>query len=55
MTAAPELWFVAGAQHLYGSEPLRLVDEHAREIAAALDAAAAVPLPVRHRGTVTTP
>ena len=55
MTGAPELWLVAGAQHLYGSEPLRLVDENAREIAAALDAAAAVPLPVRHRGTVTTP
>jgi len=55
MTATPELWFVAGAQHLYGPEPLGLVDEHAREIAAALDAAAAVPLPVRHRGTVTTP
>jgi L-arabinose isomerase len=55
VTGAPELWFVAGAQHLYGPEPLGLVDEHAREIAAALDAAAPVPLPVRHRGTVTTP
>jgi len=55
MNDTPELWFVAGAQHLYGPEPLRLVDDHAREIAAALDAAEAVPLPVRHRGTVTTP
>jgi L-arabinose isomerase len=55
VSGTPELWFVAGAQHLYGPEPLRLVDEHAREIAAALDAAAAVPLPVRHHGTVTTP
>jgi L-arabinose isomerase len=51
----PELWFVAGAQHLYGPEPLRAVDAHAREIAAALDAATAVPLPVRAKGTVTTP
>jgi L-arabinose isomerase len=51
----PELWFVTGAQHLYGPEPLRLVDEHARVIAAALDAAEAVPLGVRHHGTVTTP
>jgi L-arabinose isomerase len=52
--APPELWFVAGAQHLYGPEPLRAVDAHAREIAAALDDAAAIPLPVRHRGVVTT-
>jgi L-arabinose isomerase len=51
----PELWFVAGAQHLYGPEPLAAVDAHAREIAAALDAAQAIPLPVRHRGTLTTP
>jgi L-arabinose isomerase len=50
----PELWFVAGTQHLYGPEPLRAVDTHAREIAAALDGAAAIPLPVRHRGVVTT-
>ena len=51
----PQLWFAAGAQHLYGPEPLRAVDDHAREIAAALDAAPAIPLPVRHAGTVTTP
>ncbi|HKT43885.1 MAG TPA: L-arabinose isomerase [Gaiellaceae bacterium] len=51
----PELWLVAGAQHLYGEEPLRVVDAHAREVAAALDAAAAIPVPVRHRATVTTP
>jgi L-arabinose isomerase len=51
----PELWFVAGAQHLYGPGPLHAVDGHAREIAAALDAAAAIPLPVRHRGVVSTP
>jgi L-arabinose isomerase len=51
----PELWFVAGAQHLYGPGPLRSVDDHAREIAGALDAAAAIPLAVRHRGVVTTP
>ena len=51
----PELWFVAGAQHLYGPGALHAVDGHAREIAAALDAAAAIPLPVRHRGVVSTP
>jgi L-arabinose isomerase len=51
--APPELWFVAGAQHLYGPDPLRAVEAHAREIAAALDEAAAIPLPVRLRGVVT--
>jgi len=50
----PELWFVAGAQHLYGAEPLRAVDDHAREIAGALDASPEIPLPIRHRGVVAT-
>jgi L-arabinose isomerase len=39
----PEVWFLTGSQDLYGQETLRQVAEHAREIAAHLDAA----LPVR--------
>jgi len=50
-----ELWLVAGSQDLYGEEPLRRVDEHAREIAAALDGAAAIPVRVRYRGVSRTP
>ena len=33
-----EVWFVTGSQHLYGEEALRAVEEHAGEVAAALDA-----------------
>ena len=29
-----EVWLVAGSQELYGTEALRQVEEHAREIAA---------------------
>ncbi len=50
-----ELWFVTGSQHLYGEEALRVVDAHAREVAAALDAAEAIPAAVVHKPVVTTP
>jgi L-arabinose isomerase len=50
-----ELWFVTGSQHLYGHSALRTVDDHAREVAAALDAAPAIPTRVRHKGTASTP
>ena len=50
-----ELWLVVGAQHLYGTSALQAVDQHAGEVAGALDAAAAVPTAVRHSATVTTP
>ena len=50
-----ELWFVAGSQHLYGAETITQVDAHAAEVAAALDAEAAVPVRVVHRPVVTTP
>jgi L-arabinose isomerase len=50
-----EVWFVAGSQHLYGDDAIAQVDLHAAEIAAALDAAGAVPVAVVHKGVVTTP
>ena len=39
-----EVWFVTGSMELYGEEALRQVAEDARQIAAALDAAAAIPV-----------
>ena len=39
-----ELWFVTGSQEMYGSETLARVDEHAGEIAAALDGDDAIPV-----------
>ena len=47
-----EVWFLTGSQELYGDEVLRQVDEHAREIAGALDSEAAIPVRVAHRPVV---
>jgi len=41
-----EVWFIPGSHLLYGEVVLGEVDEHAREIAAALDAAAEIPVRV---------
>jgi L-arabinose isomerase len=51
----PELWFVCGSQHLYGPEPLKEVEANARAVAAALDAAEAIPLKIRFKALLTTP
>jgi L-arabinose isomerase len=50
-----EVWFLTGSQDLYGEDALRQVDEHAREIAGALDADAAIPVRVAHRPVVKSP
>ncbi|HUK94574.1 MAG TPA: L-arabinose isomerase [Gaiellaceae bacterium] len=50
-----EVWFLTGSQELYGDEVLRQVDEHAREIAASLDAEEAIPVRVVHRPVVKSP
>ncbi|MEX1170042.1 MAG: L-arabinose isomerase [Chloroflexota bacterium] len=41
-----EVWFVTGSQHLYGPDTLATVARDSTEIAAALDAAAAIPTKV---------
>jgi L-arabinose isomerase len=38
-----EVWFVTGSQHLYGAEALKKVSANAQQIAAALNAASAIP------------
>jgi L-arabinose isomerase len=48
-----EVWLVAGSQDLYGTDALRRVEEHAREIAASLDADGAIPVRVVQRGVAT--
>jgi L-arabinose isomerase len=50
-----EVWLVAGSQEMYGTEVLRRVEEHAREIAASLDAEEAVPVRVLQKGVATSP
>lgn len=50
-----EVWFVTGSQHLYGPKTLEQVAEHSREIAAALDASAHMPVRVVFKPVLTTP
>lgn len=50
-----EVWFLTGSQHLYGQEALDQVGSHSREIAAALDAASAIPVKVVYKPVLTTP
>jgi L-arabinose isomerase len=52
--AQKRLWFLTGSQSLYGEETLAQVDEQSREVAAGLDAAAAIPVPITHRPVLTT-
>ena len=50
-----EVWFVCGSQHMYGEDQLRVVEQHAAEVAAALDAAQQIPVRVVMRPIATTP
>jgi L-arabinose isomerase len=45
----PVVWFLTGSQHLYGAETLREVEDHAGQIARALDDSADVPVAVESR------
>ena len=47
-------WFIAGSQHLYGSEMLDQVAEHAQLIAEGLDQSEAIPFHVVYKPVVTT-
>ncbi|SQB26151.1 L-arabinose isomerase [Citrobacter koseri] len=38
-----EVWFVIGSQHLYGSETLRQVTQHAEHVVKALNTEAKLP------------
>lgn len=50
-----QFWFLAGSQHLYGEETLRLVREHSLAIADSLNAAEEIPAQVVYKPIVTTP
>ncbi len=53
--ASPEIWFVCGAQHLYGPGPLAQVASNAQKIAAGLAASKAIPLKIVYKALLTTP
>lgn len=48
-------YFIAGSQHLYGPETLRLVDENSRMIAAYIDGHSENPCRILYKGIATTP
>lgn len=48
-------WFIAGSQHLYGSETLKKVEEQSRKIAAALGEATVVPCKIIYKLVAKTP
>ena len=50
-----EVWFVTGSQHLYGPQTLEQVAGHSRQIAAALDESAHIPVHVVFKPVLTTP
>lgn len=50
-----EVWFLTGSQDLYGEETLKQVAEHAREIAAHLDASGKLPVKVVWKPTLKSP
>ena len=52
---AHEVWFTTGSQHLYGPETLKQVAANSRQIAAALDGSAAIPVRVVFKPVVKTP
>jgi len=48
-----EVWLLAGSQEMYGRSVLQAVEEHAREVSAALDADEAIPVRVVYREVAT--
>jgi L-arabinose isomerase len=50
-----QVWLVTGSQHLYGSETLRIVREHAEIIADSLNRNSQIPVKVICKLVVTTP
>jgi len=50
-----ETWLITGSQEMYGEKTLQQVEQHAREVAAGLDAEAGVPVRVVYRDVATSP
>ena len=47
-----EIWWVTGAQMLYGEEPVRIVNAHSQEMVAGINASGRLPIKVVYKGTV---
>ena len=47
-----EVWFITGSQHLYGEETLRKVEQHVKEIVAALNSSEQLPVTIVYKPIV---
>jgi len=54
-TSAPEVWFVTGAQSLYGPGPLKTVAANSQALVAGLRQSGRLPLPIVFKTVLTTP
>ena len=50
-----EIWFITGSQHLYGDETLKMVAEHAVQVANGLNASREIVIDIVYKNIVTTP
>ena len=50
-----EIWFVTGAQLLYGGDAVTAVDAHSSEMVRGLNESGQLPLKIVYRGTVNSP
>lgn len=49
-----EIWWVTGAQLLYGGDTVKIVDSHSQEIVAGLNACGNIPVKVAYKGTANS-
>ena len=49
-----EIWWVTGAQLLYGGETVKIVDGHSQEMVDGLNASGIIPIKVVYKGTVNS-
>lgn len=49
-----EVWWVTGAQLLYGGETVKIVDGHSQEMVDGLNAAGIIPVKIVYKGTVNS-
>ena len=49
-----ELWWVTGAQLLYGGETVKIVDGHSQEMVAGLNDSGNIPVKIVYKGTANS-
>ena len=49
-----ELWWITGAQLLYGGETVKIVDGHSQEMVAGLNESGIIPIKVVYKGTANS-